>query len=255
MKKSRARQYLLQLSFVMVALAFALGGCTHIMEKFAPPLPSPPPSTPVVDDGPTIEQLTEDLNQQKEITAHLQIKLLEKHSEIDKLTVMNERLVREFVRYKAKLHNRGDKVETVRLIAEVDTVIASVKESKPTGSYQNVLLQADKYLAESKSELDKGNIESGAYLASQALELVQGIQLTTGSDEAHGEKAIVKFIVPLPMKLIETCNVRKDPSIRAKVKFVLGAGNEVTAIGYQGQWVNVRIKKRGNGWIHYSLLN
>ncbi|MDH4317498.1 MAG: hypothetical protein OEV64_03835, partial [Desulfobulbaceae bacterium] len=217
MDYSVARRYQVPISSLMVVLALSLGGCVSIMDKLAPP----PSCIPVVENNPTIEKLTAELNQQKKITAQLQIKLLEKHSEIDKLTIMNERLVREFVRYKVKLHNRGDKVETVRLIAEVETVIASVKESKQSGSYQNVLLQADKYLTESKSELDEGNVESAAYLASQSLELVQDIQLTTGSDGEQGEQAIVHFVVPLSMKLIETCNVRNGPSMQAKVKFIL----------------------------------
>ena len=31
-------------------------------------------------------------------------------------------------------------------------------------------------------------------------------------------------------------------------------GSEVTALGYQGQWVQVDVAERGRGWIHYSLL-
>ena len=203
----------------------------------------------------TNERLTAQLVEKEQQVSSIKFKLLEEHSEVDRLTKMNEHLISEFVRNKSTPRSRGDKAETVRLIAEVNTLITTEKSGKVIESNKNVVKRAEKYLAESKSELDKGNVEGAFYLARQALEHVQKAQVLRGTANQKAKDASANFEVPFPMKLITTSNVRKGPSTKEKVMFVLGTGETVDAIGYQGQWINVNIMGKGKGWIHSSLLN
>jgi len=207
-----------------------------------------------------LDQLTGQLNQSAEkqkqlqqLVDDLQRQVLEKHKEVNRLASMNENLATEAYS-KSTIRSRGNKAEIVSFIAEVDTVIASARESKPKGMQKDALLRAEKYLAESKNELEKDNVEGASDLATKALELVRKIQRGEVPDSMQESDAVVNFPVPLRMKLLETSKVRKDPSLDAKVKFVLGEGSTVSAVGYQGEWVKVSIKERGSGWIHYSLL-
>ena len=74
-----------------------------------------------------VGELEQQLEMQKQLTGNLQLKLLSRHAEIDKLVLTNERLVRDFARNISKARSRGDKTETIRLIAEVDTLLISVR--------------------------------------------------------------------------------------------------------------------------------
>ena len=201
-----------------------------------------------------VNELEQQLKAQKKLTGSLQLALLGRHAEIDKLVLANQRLVRDFTRDISKSRSRGDKTETIRLIAEVDTVLISIAEDALSGDQEASLLRAQKYLQEGKKELDKGNHEAASYLASQALTLAQDIQLNSGDQEGKGEGVDVDFLVPLPMVLLEGSNVRNGSSMKDKVLFVLKKGSRVSATGYRGQWVKVEVPERGEGWIYYSLL-
>ena len=201
-----------------------------------------------------VDELEHQLEMQKQLTGNLQLKLLSRHAEIDKLVLTNERLVRDFARNISKARSRGDKTETIRLIAEVDTLLISVAEDALSGDQQTSLLRAKKYLREAKKELEKDNLEVASYLANQALSLTQDIQLSERDQAGKGVGADVDFLVPLPMALLDRSNVRNGPSIKDKVLFVLMKGDQVSATGYRGQWVKVEVPGRGPGWIYYSLL-
>ena len=170
---------------------------------------------------------------QRKLTGYLQLKLLSRHAEIDRLVLTNERLVRDFARNISKARMRGDKTETIRLIAEVDTLLISVSEDGLSGDQQTSLLRAKKYLRESKNELEKDNLELASYLANQALSQTQDIQVSKSDQEGEGDEVDVEFLVPLPMALLDRSNVRNGPSNLDEVVFVRMEGAEVSATGYR----------------------
>ena len=205
--------------------------------------------------GRTNKSLNSEQVRQKEQIVNLQMSLLEKQAEINRLKIANERLIREFVRSNVHSWSKRNKVETVRLLAEVATIIKTVKNEKLMGHAKDLLLQAQQCLAESRTELDKDNFDGAAYLADQALEKVQAIRLGISTGEQPTNKDTINFLTQLPMKTIEACNVRNGPSKLAKINFVMQAGSNVTAIGYRGQWVKIKDNKQGDGWIHHTLLD
>lgn len=247
MKYSPSSQSSPLIYFVFISMLVLISGCNPARNQSSPRL--------VVQDNAELEELTKELVKQKQQTARLQMSLLEKHAEMNRLTVMNDRLVRNFVRNQARLRSRGDKVETVRLLAELETLINTVKETILTGNRKNLLHRAERYLAESRIELDNGHIDGASFLADQALKLVQRIQVSRSTDEKQGDDLTIDFLIQLPMQLLETSNVRQGPSKQKKVLFVLGAGEKVNASGYKGEWVKIQTKEQRVGWIHYSLLD
>jgi SH3 domain-containing protein len=239
------------LCLVLTSMALVVSGCIATKKESSPEQAI---QQVQIQHNAVLEELREELVKQKQQTARLQMNLLEKHAELNRLIVMNESLVRDFVRNQATLRSRGDKVETVRLLAELETLINTVKESKLTGNQKDLLRRAEQYQAESKIELDNGHVDGASFLADQALKLVQRIQLARSTEGKQGDNLIVGFLAQLPMKLLATSNVRKGPSKQDKVMFVLGAGEIVSASGYKGEWVKIQTKEQKIGWVHYSLL-
>ena len=247
----------------LITLLFLLAGCQAIRKAEVPPERNQDYVQKEVAEQlrrelqtqqQRIDELEQQLKMQEQLTGNLQLKLLSRHAEIDKLVLTNERLVRDFARNISKARSRGDKTETIRLIAEIDTVLISVAEDTLSGDQQTFLLRAKKYLQESKKELEKDNLELASYLANQALSMTQDIQLNQRNEDGKGDQVDVDFLVPLPMALLDRSNVRNGPSLQDEVLFVLMEGDQVSATGYRGQWVKVKVPERGEGWIYYSLL-
>jgi len=137
------------LFLLITGIYFAISGCVMKEQESIP--------TPVIEQNDQLEreykELTAKLKKEKQLSARLQMSLLEKHAEVNKLTLKNEHLVRAFVRNKVKLRNRGNKVEAVRLLAEVTTVVDTARATNPDGSWNEVLDRAEQYLKESKAEI------------------------------------------------------------------------------------------------------
>jgi hypothetical protein len=255
------RRYLRVITFF--SLLFLLAGCLEARKAHEPVVENPDNVEKEVAEQlrrellkqqQRVDELEQQLKMQKQLTGSLQLKLLSRHAEIDKLVLTNERLVRDFARNISKTKSRGDKTETIRLIAEVDTLLISVAEDTLSGDQQTSLLRAKKYLRESKKELEKENLELASYLANQSLSLTEDIQLNKSTQEGPGATVDVDFLAPLPMAILDRSNVRHGPSKEDKVLFVLKKGDQVSATGYRGQWVKVEIPGRGEGWIYYPLL-
>lgn len=201
------------------------------------------------------KKLVKDLEHQKQLTAQLQMCLLGKYAEVDRLMASQEHFVNEFGYNKAKSWNRGDKVETVRFVAEVTTVIDTVKETPLTESRKGVLFQAEEYLAKSNIVLAEGDFDAAWSLAELALKQVQTVQLELVTDGLLQDDLVINFATPLPMRLLTSGNVREAPSMAGRVKSILERGSHVIAVGYKGQWVKVKLTEQDHGWVHYSLLN
>lgn len=264
MKRTVTFQPLILFVSLAISFSFLTSGCSTHKKEIAP-APAIPQNSHLERENQLLSEeleqqrtvtneLTEKLTKQKQLTAQLQMNLLEKHAEVNRLSQKNDRLVREFVRNKTKLRNRGNKVETVRLIAEVSAVINTVKENRPDESRKDVLERAEQYLIESKIEIDQGNFEGASYLAGQALEQVQAIQLEIATEGQQEDDSLVYFLAPLELNILKNSNIRETPSLQAKILSILKAGSSVTAIGYKGEWVKVKIKEQQSGWVHYALL-
>ncbi len=201
-------------------------------------------------------ELANKYTRQKEFTAELQRRLLKEHASADNYLQMSGRLVSELLRNKTELLDRGKKVEAAKLVVDVTAVLIGTLKMNTLDSRQKDLLYwAEQYLSESKTEIQRKNYEGASYLCRQAMEQVQQTALYTSTHWEQENTEEIIFLSPLPMKLLKKSNLRKAPSMQAKVNKILEAGSLVSVIGYKGRWVNVSLAEQGNaGWIHSSLL-
>jgi hypothetical protein len=197
-------------------------------------------------------QLSSELTEKNVLTAKLQIKLLEKDAEINRLTSVQQTLDRESVRKKVKKHSPKNKAEAVALLAETETDINTAKELIGNTADQQAFSRLDQLMAEGKAEIEQGNFDKAYSLATEALELAQTMQLKRA---VKLKKApISKFLPSMPMQVSKKSKIRKHPDIHAQILQILEPGTIVTATGYQGHWVKVTVKDQEPGWIYYSLL-
>jgi len=199
-------------------------------------------------------ELAAKLDEENAVTANLAIKLVEKQKEIDRIKFTQEHLTQEIAHSKAMmLPTLHTKVEVVTYLAEVETDINAAKELASDGE-QIIFVQADRFIAESKVELEQGNYDTAVSRASQAVELTQDIRIKTAMNRRMGESTYAEFIRPLHLHVAKRSNIRKKPTKRGKILLTLAPGTPVTASGYQGDWIKVTGNIAQEGWIHYSLV-
>jgi hypothetical protein len=201
------------------------------------------------------KMLANQLYSQKQITTKLQTALLTRYQETDSCLQINERLVAELVQSKAKLANRGSKLEAVTLIAEATAVIGAA-ENQPQNGRQDILYRkAKQYLAESKAEVERENFEGASYLSRKAMDQMKGIEREKNRDSSSVKDQEVSFSTPLQMELLKNGNLRNKPSTQAEIITVLQTGISVSAIGFKNNWVKVKVGEPvETGWMHISLL-
>ncbi|WP_163338725.1 SH3 domain-containing protein [Desulfopila sp. IMCC35008] len=199
--------------------------------------------------------LADQLYNQKQISTKLQKALLARYQETDSCLQTNERLVAELVQSKAKLANRGSKLEAVTLIAEATAVIGAL-DNQPKNRRQEILAKkAKQYLLESKAEVEKENFEGASYLCRKAMEQVKGIEREKNKGNISQNNEEVSFSTPLQMELLKNGNLRNKPSTQAEIIAVLQTGRSVSAIGFNNNWVKVQVGEPvQTGWMHISLL-
>ncbi len=198
-------------------------------------------------------ELATELAEENSVVASLQMKLVEKQAEIDKIKFTQEHLTQEIANTKARMPTPKTKVEVVTYLAEVEADIKAAKELSSDSEQQN-FLQVDQFMAESKVEFERGNYDTALSRASQALELTHIIQIKTALNRRLDEGTYAEFILPLHLHLAKRSNIRKTPTIQGKIIMILPPRTLVTAIGYQGDWIKIAIENGQKGWIHYSLL-
>ncbi len=199
-------------------------------------------------------QLETEINTRKTLNANLKMQLLEKNAEIKKLKVIQKGLGKEIVRSRTKIRFPKNKAEAVSILAETETLINTAKEKALNADPKQSFDESDQLMSESKNELDKGNYTKACYLAAQALEQVQTIQMKAETDSGPTNASLNHFVFPLIMQVTKMSNLREHPGMDAKVISVLKKGAEVTAKGYRGHWIQITVKDGPSGWVHYSLL-
>ncbi len=251
---------------ISACLVFFLSGCVVQSQKVS----SEPTNLPQIDSEVfqnTLEKneqlenenrkLGDKYVQQKKLITELQMRLLKEHTNADNYLQMSERLVNDLLRNKTELLDRGKQDETAKHVVEVIAIIiGTIKINSLDSGQKESLYWAEQYLSESKIEIERKNYEGASYLCRQALEQVQQTGLYTSTHRKQEKTGEIIFLSPLPMKLLKKSNIRKAPSMQAKVTKILEAGSLVTVLGYKGTWVNVSLAEHGKtGWIHYSLLH
>jgi hypothetical protein len=198
-------------------------------------------------------ELVTQLAERDAVMVSMQMELVERQAEIDRIKSSQEDLTQEVEQNKIRRPAPGSKVEAVTYLAEVATDIDAAREDA-TASEQEVFARADRFIAESKTELERGDFDKVRSLASQAMELIQDLRRKTALDKTAKETASSDFIAPLQLRLAKRSNIRMRPGTQEKILVTMAAKTTVAATGYQGTWIKVTLNDGRIGWIHYSLL-
>lgn len=198
-------------------------------------------------------QLATQLAEREAVTVKMQMELVEKQAEINRIKSTQENLTQEVEQNKVRRPAPDTKVKAVTYLAEVATDIDAAREFA-TDSERQVFAQADRLIAESKTELERGNFDKVQSLASQAMDLIQDIRIKTALNKRMKKSTYPDFIAPLQLQLAKQSNIRTRPGMEGKILATLDAKAPVAATGYQGNWIKVTIGDGQIGWIHYSLL-
>jgi hypothetical protein len=232
--------------FALSAVAFLLVGCASTSEQ-----------QEILRQNEMLQQensqLTTTLAERNAETFRLQMELVEKQTEIDRIKASQGNLAKKVEQLKVRRPSPGTKVEAVTYLAEVVTDIDAARESA-SADQQRVLAQADGLIAESKTELERGNFDKVHALAAKAQELVAEIRSRT----PRYTRAIPSTYSPFPasqqLHLAKSGNVRTRPGMDGLILTALAAKTIVTATGHQGNWIKIILGDRQTGWIYYSLL-
>ncbi|KJS03768.1 MAG: hypothetical protein VR65_00175 [Desulfobulbaceae bacterium BRH_c16a] len=230
---------------LLIVVSFLLFGCTSTKEK------------EMLLQNAELQQensqLATQLAERNAVTFKLQMELIEKQAEINRIKSTHEDLTQEVKQNKLRRPTPGTKVEAVTHLAEVATDINAAREFATAGE-QQVFAQTDRFIEESRIELERGNFDKVHSLATQAMELIQDIRLKTALNRMMKKSTSPDFTDPLPLQLAKTGYIRKSPGMHGKILATLDAKTPVAATGYRGNWIKVTIYNGQIGWIHYSLL-
>lgn len=199
-------------------------------------------------------QLTSAIKEEKSITAKLQMALIEKQSKISSLKSNQANREQEVAQKTLRIPVPSTRAEAVTYLAEMRTEIDTVRESKQEGN-QQIFQQADTLLDQSKNELAKNNYDTACLLASQAMELIHNLRINTALQADPKGGMYTEFIKPLQLEVVRRSNIRTKAGKEGRLADTLEAGTPVTAHGYKGNWIKVKIDNGHEGWIYFTLLN
>ncbi|MDJ0623145.1 MAG: SH3 domain-containing protein [Desulfocapsaceae bacterium] len=202
-----------------------------------------------------VARLTDESEKQKTLLTQLQLTLLKKHAEISVLSKKNDRLVNDFVRNTKNIQKSGNRVETVRMLAEITAILERARAFDKNQKWSQAIEKAEKYLLDSQTELNAGNIDGASYLANQAIEVMQTTELNQQAEKKKAASTEIEFYYPFQMTVLKNANVRNAPSLNTDILYVAESGANVIAVGYLDEWVKVEMKDGSFGWIYYSLLS
>jgi hypothetical protein len=231
---------------VLFVVAFLLGGCASTRDQ-----------EEMLRQNEILQQensqLATTLAERNAETFKLQMELVEKQAEINRIKVTQENLTKKIEQNKVRRPTPGTKVEAVTYLAEVATDIDTARESASAGEGR-VLAQAEGLITEGKTELERGNFDKVHALATKALELVEEIRGKTSRNRGAINSAISDFLAPQQLQLAKSANVRTSPGMDGLILTALAAKTAVIATGHQGNWIKVTLGDRQTGWIYYTLL-
>lgn len=247
----------LRWSLLLVALLSFTVACTPQLSK---EMPASEQSSRQIDEVARLEQerqlLLARLDDRERSLTRLQLSMLARQAEINQLILAQENTIQEVVRAQAKLRSRNNRAESVASMAEATMLIKQAGEQATNGQQQALVERARQMLVMSHGVLAEENYDGAAFLASQAMSVVQPIK---GMADSQGTGAVmnereIAFAVPLGMRVLKHSNLRSQPSLTGSVLSQLQAGESVKAFGYSGEWLYIERSAGESGWIYYQLL-
>ena len=192
----------------------------------------------------------------KEKVANLQLRLLEKGTQVKELQEKLDEAIQEVVRAKAKLHSLESKAEAASVMAEAEVALKALKASEIVHEDGAEVAQAEQLLKMSAGEFEKQNYGGALYLTEQAKSFIKlGEARVMSREKIRMRAGEVLFAIPLPLQVLRTSNIREGPGLSFKVLFTLKKGTPLVGTSYKDQWVRVKGEDGRSGWIFHALVD
>jgi hypothetical protein len=199
-------------------------------------------------------KLADELAEQKQTAARLQLDMVEKQIEIDKAWVVREKIRHEVESPRTRIMTAGSRAEAVTCLAEVEIEANATSRAALTDEGKKKISRVEDLLGQSRAALDQDQYDGACALAYQALALIDEIQYQSAPVRKAKGSAYTDFLEPLQLQTVKKSNVRSRPSIYSSILETLVAGATITAHGFRGNWVKVTTASEKTGWIYYPLL-
>lgn len=233
-------------ALVVAALACARAGETPPAEPV-----TPPPMERVLPRVDTVRIAVADPDQQRRIT-ELELQLLERDAQIERLESSLEDTRREVVRSLARLQTTASRAEAASALAEADIALQALQNRNARAPE---LGQARRLLEMSTAEFGRQNYGGALYLATQVKTLATAgsgrLAAGAAADQQPGETA---FAVPVPLQASSRANVRAGPGTEHPIVFTVDRGTNLTGYSYTAEWVRVTDASGRVGWVHSNLV-
>jgi uncharacterized coiled-coil protein SlyX len=188
--------------------------------------------------------------------ARLELRVLEKESQVEELQGRLDDARREVVRAMAKLQSLATRAEAASGMAEAEIALQALRTANAgSATPAPELAQATQLLSLATAEFDKQNYAGALYLATQAKSAASAGQGRLASaDRTTLRAGEVPFALPLHVGTSGRANVRDGPAAAFRVLFTLEAGAPLVAYSYVDQWVRITDENNRSGWIHQTLI-
>lgn len=241
------------LPIVSFAVAVTIvAACTSPKPEVAAPAPQAAPAR-----GPTRtvrETVTVRDPELERRVGRLELRLLEKETQIEELETRLGDTRDEVVRTMARLQTFASRAEAASGMAEADVALHSLRSS-PGSSQLPELAPAARLVQQSNAEFNKQNFGGALYLATQAKALAAaGRARLSGGTLGAARAGEIPFAVPVRLKVSGRGNVREGPGTSFPVAFAVETGIALTGFTYADDWVRVADDNGRGGWIFRSLI-
>lgn len=186
--------------------------------------------------------------------ARLELRVLEKETQVEQLQTRLDDARDEVVRTMAKLQTLASRAEAASAMAEADVALQTFRALDGARSLPE-MAQATRLMQQSTSEFGRENYGGALYLANQAkATTAAGTSRLTGANRGAARAGETPFAVPLRLKVATNGNVREGPGTNFPVVFEATAGEPLTAYAYSDEWVRVADEAGRTGWIFRALI-
>ena len=187
-------------------------------------------------------------------TARLELRLLEKESQVEELQARLDEARRDVVRSMAKVQSLATRAEAASGMAEAEIALRTLQRSA-AGQAAPEVAKSAKLLQDASNEFNRQNYGGALWLANQAKNQAGvGRSRFSGGDPATLRPGEVLFALPLRLQTVGRCNMREGPGIAYRTIATLEGGRPLTGYSYVDQWMRVTDDSGGVGWVFYNLV-
>jgi uncharacterized coiled-coil protein SlyX len=185
----------------------------------------------------------------------LELRLLEKETQVEELQTRLEDARDEVVRTMAKLQTLASRAEAASAMAEADVALQSLRTSA-AGQPLPEIAQVSRLQQQSNSEFGKQNFGGALYLANQAKAIASsGRARASAGSRGPSRAGESQFATPIRIKAANRGNVREGPGTNFNVAFAVSTGDQLTAYSMTDDWIRVSDDGGRAGWIFRTLVS